>query len=711
MSNITASKPYDTRSESSGDLDESPETIISEDGALRPSHVSVDCNSVPGQSGRPNETLDTGDLSEPLLGGPILRSSSSSTYSSSSSIYISGITSKILHNAPQKVTWNDLVWDLVFVAMCKTFSEFITSKDDDKEWSFKDFPSGSKFASLSLFIPMWRLWVHSVTSMTSLSAKKDTTDMYHADSYFYCVSMMLICCWAANLGRCLNWEYPIYCVGGDPNDTNPQHCEGAVMDFTNVSASEGTHWLVVDGLTTYVSQSELRTQDFPTNESQRKDGNAYWVCSDSSVFYSALRMFICVTYIILGFVGKPRHKKLHFWNALVNLVVSTCYWAMMVLGSDPTVNNIWAICSLFYFVTIFDLASGLVPFIFSRSKRFFIAVTREEAEVLGERFGLLLVICLGEMIMGAASKFQNKNLDHRNTNTDANWEYRIASPISAWDAWSLSKDLDEMSPSYNPQGWRTNPYAGRIGAVAMVYALKVLIFDAAIAEEQLGAVHPLARGGTTGEGAWIAELYKLTTFPIALCLIILGSVTENFSHHNTLITGLDGELCEVYNVALGCVLICTGLQLMLYGEKNARLKWLKMRKVVLRVCMGTCLLGFHPVYEYFSDDENIDGSGWQYMIILFMVLCVVINDVRCRDLAFKLIKEEKEAEAYAERETVKVGGKLAGIVRWCKKVKADWEAKREKIDAEAEREVGQVADMEGGIGAEMTVEMDAATEK
>ena len=562
-----------------------------------------------------------------------------------------------------------------------------------------------------MFIPVWRLWVHSVTIMNNLSKRnittKGTTDMYHADSYFYCLSMMLICCWSANLGRCLKWQPPMYCVNGDPNDTDPQHCDGFVVDSNNASWSQGTHWIVVDGLTTFVEFDTLKYQDFPTDETERKDGNPYWVCSDSNSFYLALRAIITLTYVILGFVGQRRHKKVHFWNALVNLVVCTGYTAMMILGSSPTKKRSDAIKVLFYVTTIFDVSSGLIPFAFAATKRFFVAVTQEEAEILGERFGLLLVICLGEIIMGAASALTDMDLDHRNEKLDADWEFRVNSPISAWDAWAWNIYDNQQSPLFNPRGWRKNPYIGRISSVGMVYMLKVLIFDAPIAEEQVGALHPLARGGTKGEGAHVAELYKLTTFPIALSLIMLGAVTEDFTHHNSLITGIDGEKCALYNASLGSILVFTGLQLMCYKEKNDGLKWLKMRKVTLRAMVGFFLFCFHDLYE-FIDGGPTDGSGWQLMIILLLVLCVVINDVRCRNLAFKFVKAEMEAETDTEREAVKVPGRLAGFTRWCRKIKADWEAEREVgRGTEFDGEAGEVAEMETGTEAD-TVEMDAA---
>ena len=99
--------------------------------------TSIDTHELDGQIERFKDTIVAGDLSEPLLGGTNSRSPSIS----------STITplSNILHNAPQKVTWNDLVWDLVFVAMCKTFSAFI-NEEDMKEWNFNAFPDRSKFA-------------------------------------------------------------------------------------------------------------------------------------------------------------------------------------------------------------------------------------------------------------------------------------------------------------------------------------------------------------------------------------------------------------------------------------------------------------------------------------------------------------------------------------------------------------------------------------
>uniref|UniRef100_A0A7S2VW40 Transmembrane protein n=1 Tax=Triparma pacifica TaxID=91992 RepID=A0A7S2VW40_9STRA len=518
--------------------------------------------------------------------------STSSTASSNASSLPRKIScdNSMFHNAPQKVTWSDIGWDLVFVAICHTFTESIVCQDS-LEWSFKRLPN--KWSSLTQFIPTWRLWVHSVTIMNNMSLSRgegSISDIFFTDYWFCFASMVLLCCWSANLERCFLWQ-------------PPRHYN--------------------------ISGHKTNFKDAPLNANVPiYDDSHYWVCSDSSFFYIQLRGLFVLIYASFA-LGYFRIRDREFridcvWNALVNFIVMVAYFVMRILGADPKYErylggdppsklNIIEIGYIYMFTLVLDMMSGLLPFFITvfrdRYDRFELAGSKE---VLVERFGLLLVICLGEIVKGAASPLENSD-------SKSEWKTRVDFPDGPWDAWSP---------------FLSNPYVPRLLTVALAYFLKLLVFDAAIVEEQFGATHPLAQGRMK------AEMYKLATFPIALALIILGSITKHFIEENILIfEGVEAENCLAFNVSLGCVLIFSGFQLMIYKERTQRLRTLKNKKVAARVFAGLILFAFRTCYMLLckifpSDDDR--GDGWQFCVILLILFGVVVNDIRCRNRALAM---------------------------------------------------------------------------
>ena len=389
--------------------------------------------------------------------------------------------------------------------------------------------------------------------------------MFTKDSYFYFLTMALMVCWSTNFGRCLKWEPPEFDKKGRP---------------------------IID------------------------DDSTYWACADSNFFYVQLRAIILLSYAILAYRDSSSRKS-HLWNVFVNFVCIAGYSSMMTLGHYPTQARVDALV-LIHTVTIgFDAASGLLPvFLFGALGSEYSADAKltKHGHVIAERFGLMIVLCMGELVVSATIDMNDGAYD--------DWEH----PLSAWDNWT---------------GW-TSPDSGRVMVVLITYCLKLILFDAAAAEEAYGSSHPMEGGGVR------AELWQLSHAPIAFFLVVLGGECHAMNESNTAITGLDARRCRVFNLCLGGILIISGLQLLLYQEGKCQEKVLfkpKRVRVCARLVVGVSIVLFREVWK--KKGEGV-GSGLQFLGLVAAVMSVVVVDVNLRNWSHVLLKRDALTERVDE---------------------------------------------------------------
>ncbi|GMH73265.1 hypothetical protein TrST_g8049, partial [Triparma strigata] len=97
---------------------------------------------------------------------------------------------------PKRVTWNELFWDLVFVAslgeLARQFSkDDSTNMDlhpytDPSQGSTSSKPNRPQFLTLCcLYLPLFRFWLHSVGIMHKFNG----SDGYFSSTYFFGLTM------------------------------------------------------------------------------------------------------------------------------------------------------------------------------------------------------------------------------------------------------------------------------------------------------------------------------------------------------------------------------------------------------------------------------------------------------------------------------------------------------------------------------------------
>eukprot|EP00519_Triparma_laevis_P005457 CAMPEP_0182498274 /NCGR_PEP_ID=MMETSP1321-20130603/6520_1 /TAXON_ID=91990 /ORGANISM="Bolidomonas sp., Strain RCC1657" /LENGTH=229 /DNA_ID=CAMNT_0024702305 /DNA_START=247 /DNA_END=933 /DNA_ORIENTATION=+ len=192
-------------------------------------------------------------------------------------------------------------------------------------------------------------------------------------------------------------------------------------------------------------------------------------------------------------------------------------------------------------------------------------------------------------------------------------------------------DLDS-----NPgTSWWDNRYVIRYTVIFTCFLLKMIYFDAGVAEEECGGLHPLKRQTI------YAETWKLLHAPYCLCLIILGAEASKGIDDKNL-HGIDPW---VYNFCIAGSLIFCALFLLLYKANPTDPDFKKFRNVKIAARLIAAGLTVSMKFLPGNQDGNKFVTAW-YIIVSLPSLVVVLVDEQCRN---KVRKRREEIEKVAEK--------------------------------------------------------------
>ncbi|GMI19328.1 hypothetical protein TeGR_g2655, partial [Tetraparma gracilis] len=410
------------------------------------------------------------------------------------------------------VTWTELFFDLPFVVVLGELGECYLSEnnrdydhyhdDNGVHWGglqedktpheeyfdecFKksyDDPPWNNFGGfgvahiLLVFIPIWLFWVQVVNLAIRFQFGRDAV---YSEALFYMVAITLVACLNMDLRK--------------------------VVHYMQIMHREET--------------------DFPCNEFDTYKQHA----SPFMFVYASMRLLLALTFFVLRLlekgdddcVNKNKRRYMSFQSG-INFAVFAI-WICISLAPNPAIHDVLWVSSI-----AVDFFHAYLPHLVMKGHKMaqMIDAVPIDAGLYSERFGLFVIIAMGEVVVGCSQ---------------------------------------EEPPEEEYTGHLAYAYIVRAFVILTVYVVKLAHFDAAVSEASLGSVHPVVRGGLA------ADVWTLAHAPLALALVVLGAVVKrSFS-----IMKISVQDCNIYNFSLVVVLLSGATIFGSWGSKGER-GWLRKR--------------------------------------------------------------------------------------------------------------------------------------